>query len=110
MISCNFYLDLKTDKELHKLYARIRFQGNQKKIFSIYQIPESCWNKKESKAILRSNNPTFKGSPRAYSKANHANIWIESIRLKIEELNQKLSEQGFLEWKNIIDCFLLSSE
>lgn len=90
-ISNQFYLEKNIDKEIHRLYVRVRVSGQFKKVYSDYVLPEACWLKKECRTIARSNNSKFKDLPRYFSKTDQANAWIKMITDKIDDLNDRIA-------------------
>lgn len=89
-LKIQFYLEINHSKDHHRLFARVTRDGNQKKIYSDFLVPEACWLKKENRTIVRSNSSQFIDKPRYYSKSAQANKWIDWIMAKADDVNEQL--------------------
>lgn len=91
-LSIQFYLEITTTRTHHRMYARISYSGQRKKIYSEFLIPEACWIKKQNRTIARSNKKEYADQPRFFAKTAQANAWIEMLEFKINETNDRITK------------------
>lgn len=107
-VSVNFYLEKNLTKSEHRLYVRVGYYPESKKIYSVFLVPEACFIKEENRTITRSNNSKFVSDKRYFSKSTQANEWIEDMIARCDEINSRIQKGEKFDFTDI--CSFMANE